>query len=305
MGEGKKVNIGLVVLVCALFVVIIAMGVWMILYKTGAVNSGNENEVSNGGSTNVVDNDKPSKAEDTNVVDNDKPSKAENTNVVDNDKPSKAEDTNVVDNSKVDGGMKIENASFFNEYLKVFLPQWSAGNFQRSITEFTDEDITSYIFWYVKNSGKNGATASGEVSCKVTKSELNSIVDKYFDKATYKIVLAEQGARTGIRKLSDDIYEVFWFGTSSLRPVAYNESVKYDGNKVEVIYNLKYEYAGGALGDEKLTFNLEYSDGRYIVKKITYDKEYRVGDEITLKDGSKWTVIKKSIATDDYVTVLG
>lgn len=33
MGEEKKVNTGLVVLVCVLFVVIIAMGVWMILRK--------------------------------------------------------------------------------------------------------------------------------------------------------------------------------------------------------------------------------------------------------------------------------
>lgn len=34
-------------------------------------------------------------------------------------------------------------------------------------------------------------------------------------------------------------------------------------------------------------------------------KTYNVGDVITLKDGSKWQVIKYSGNTDDYVTVLG
>ncbi len=38
--------------------------------------------------------------------------------------------------------------------------------------------------------------------------------------------------------------------------------------------------------------------------KVEY-KEYKVGDEITLSDGSKWTVIKNSGTTEDYVTALG
>ena len=38
--------------------------------------------------------------------------------------------------------------------------------------------------------------------------------------------------------------------------------------------------------------------------KVEY-KEYKVGDEITLSDGSKWKVVKNSGTTEDYVTVLG
>lgn len=49
----KKGNAGIVFLICALFVVIIAMGVFMLLDKTGSANSGGENEVNNGENTNT------------------------------------------------------------------------------------------------------------------------------------------------------------------------------------------------------------------------------------------------------------
>lgn len=51
----KKGNAGIVFLICALFVVIIAMGVFMLLDKTGSSNSGDGIEVNNGENTNISD----------------------------------------------------------------------------------------------------------------------------------------------------------------------------------------------------------------------------------------------------------
>ncbi len=99
---------------------------------------------------------------------------------------------------------------------------------------------------------------------------MDEIVDRYFDKGDTYTISTSTG-RDGFRKISDEVYEVFWFATSSLRPTAYVESIKYYGNEIKVIYTLYYEFAGGTIDDEKLIFNLEYSNGRYIVKGIVYD----------------------------------
>lgn len=235
----KKGNAGVVLLIIILFVIIIVMGVYMLIDKTSLANGGNENGENNSGSTNIIDN------------------------------------AAGVDNNQAPDEIKKENADFFDEYLEAFLPQYSSGYFQKNISEFTDEDIEAFLFYYVYNNQEKyevfmDYNVSSEISCKVTKSELDEIVDKYFNKGDTYTIDTSTG-RSGFRKISDEVYEVFWFATSSMRPRAYVESIKYYENEVQVIYTLYYAFAAGAIDDEKLIFNLEYSDGRYIVKGIVYD----------------------------------
>ncbi len=85
----KKGNAGVVLLIIILFVIIIVMGVYIVIDKTCLANGGNRNGESNGGNTNVVAN------------------------------------ADGMDNNQVSDEIKKENADFFDEYLKAFLPEYS------------------------------------------------------------------------------------------------------------------------------------------------------------------------------------
>ena len=61
---------------------------------------------------------------------------------------------------------------------------------------------------------------------------------------------------------------------------------------------------GGNINNNEIIDNVNKDNDVNNTTKVEY-KEYKVGDEITLSDGSKWTVIKNSGTTEDYVTVLG
>ena len=166
--------------------------------------------------------------------------------------------------------IKQENAEFFDKYLYSFLPMASANNFKKTITNFTDEDVTNFVYFYVFNNRKEySGNKEDEYTCDVSKEFVDELVYKYFGKKEYSLIL-ERG-RTGIRKLSDTTYQVYWFPTGWMAPESNNESIVYNGNIVTVTYKLKDDLTIGAdKKGSKLEFKLTYVDGRYIVNSINY-----------------------------------
>lgn len=166
--------------------------------------------------------------------------------------------------------IKQENSEFFDKYLYSFLPMASANNFKKTITDFTDEDITNFVYFYVFNNRKElSGNNEDEYTCDVSKELVDEIVCKYFGKKQYSLIL-DRG-RTGIRELSDTTYQVYWFPTGWMAPESHNESIVYNGNNVTVTYKLNDDLTVDSNKKEsKLEFKLTYADGRYIVNSINY-----------------------------------
>ena len=59
-----------------------------------------------------------------------------------------------IPNASDEQQVKQENSEFFDKYLYSFLPMASANNFKKTITDFTDEDITNFVYFYVFNNRK-------------------------------------------------------------------------------------------------------------------------------------------------------
>ena len=175
-----------------------------------------------------------------------------------------------IPNASDEQQVKQENSEFFDKYLYSFLPMASANNFKKTITDFTDEDITNFVYFYVFNNRKElSGNKEEEYTCDVSKELVDELVYKYFGKRQYSLILNR--GRTGIRKLSDTTYQVYWFPTGWMAPESHNESVVYNGNNVTVTYKLNDDLT--VVGDKKeskLEFKLTYADGRYIVNSINY-----------------------------------
>lgn len=167
--------------------------------------------------------------------------------------------------------IKYEEAEFFDDYLYTFLPRNSANNFIKTITEFTNDEITSYIYWNVYNMSSKG----GARKCNISKEKVDEIVYTYFGKKEYALELEKFGEKSGIKKISDTEYQVYWSSAGGwAQPEHENIGIEYTGNDVKVIYRLKSQNDGGyslpEIDQALLIFNLEYSEGRYIVKGINY-----------------------------------
>ena len=164
-----------------------------------------------------------------------------------------------------------KDKTYFDEYLSYFLPNASAGNFIKSIDNFTSEEITTYLHFYYLgkcNSGELHPTETQDmVYYNVSKKDMDQVVDKYFGNVKYEII-EKQDTRSGIKKLSEDEYQVYWFATGWLVPQATNIGVNYDGTNVEVKYSLTFENKNEGI----LIFNLSYNNGNYQVKSIKYEK---------------------------------
>lgn len=187
------------------------------------------------------------------IVSNDTTIRTENNN--------KDNDDNV-ENKNIEVEIKQQDASYFDEYLKYFLPEYSAGNFIKNIDSFGSDDITTFLFFYFR-----GQVDPNLNQYNVSKEELDRVVKTYFGDVEYEIVY--KGGRDGIKKISDTEYQVYWFATGWQVPSSNNIGVVYNDKNVEVKYELKDE-GGTQVGI--LTFKLLYSDGNYLVQSIQYDK---------------------------------
>ena len=190
------------------------------------------------------------------------------------DKVLNTKDENVIDkdDDNKQEEIKEEDSAYFDEYLKVFLPRGSASNFKKTINEFSDEDISNYLFFYyssLANSGDLEAKLNdGVYTYDVSKDEMDKVVDKYFGIKDYNVVVST--GRDGIRKLDNGDYQVFWFATGWIAPAATNVLVKYNGNNVLVEYKLTN--SDNLTEEGSLTFNLVYNNGNYNVKSIIYSE---------------------------------
>lgn len=192
-------------------------------------------------------------------------------NVLEKDTDKKQEKDNEGNSDKQEE-IKKEDSAYFDEYLKVFLPSGSANNFKKTINEFSDDDISNYLFFYyislAKNNDIDPKLTDGIYTYNISKDEIDKVAYKYFGIKDYNVVVST--GRTGIRKLDNGEYQVYWFATGWMADSATNTLVKYDGNNVVVEYKLINSETEEETGN--LTFNLVYNDGNYNVKSIVYDK---------------------------------
>lgn len=206
---------------------------------------------------------------DNNKGQNDNASDEEDNNNHQNNNQNNEQNNNGNTNTTI----KEESKEFFDEYLKVFLPDGSASNFLRNINKFSDKDISIYLLFYyssLNNSGEISAVEDrGNYTYDITKEEIDAVVYKYFGIKDYNVVVSS--GRDGIRKLENGKYQVYWFATGWMAPTATNTMVKYNGNKVVVEYKLIETY-NDYKDDGKLTFNLVYNDGNYNVISVIYEE---------------------------------
>jgi len=191
------------------------------------------------------------------------------------DKDDKIEDNNKTNDNQNENNneqisIKQENAAFFDEYLAILLPRGSANNFKENLDTFTDENLTKFLYFYFMGNEDAGSynSADGYITYTVTKEECDEVIYKYFGISDYEIV--SPTGRSGIRKLRDGIYQVFWFETGWMAPEAQNTGVKYDGINVTVEYTLTEDTYGPYGENSKLIFHLVYNEGNYNVKSIEY-----------------------------------
>lgn len=196
-----------------------------------------------------------------------------NSTVVNDNQQNNNQNNEQNNNGNTNTTIKEESKEFFDEYLKVFLPDGSASNFLRNINKFSDKDISIYLLFYyssLNNSGEISAVEDrGNYTYDITKEEIDAVVYKYFGIKDYNVVVSS--GRDGIRKLENGKYQVYWFATGWMAPTATNTMVKYNGNKVVVEYKLIETY-NDYKDDGKLTFNLVYNDGNYNVISVIYEE---------------------------------
>lgn len=94
-----------------------------------------------------------------------------------------------------------KSAEFFDDYLYTLLPKNSANEFKRTITEFTDKDITKFVYWHIYHNSNIYSESK-----KVTKQEIDQIVYDYFRKKEYNLDLNVYN----ITQTSDTEYTFYW-----------------------------------------------------------------------------------------------
>ena len=167
--------------------------------------------------------------------------------------------------------IKQENLEFFDKYLYSFLPGPSANYFKKTISSFNDQNISNFLFWYVYNNRTSiGVCDEEKQICTVSKEKLDEIVYKYFGKKDYTISQLSGSSGLGIKKLSDEEYQIYWGNFGVMAPQCNNSSIVYNGNNVTVSYDLTNDLDQYNVNKARLEFKLTYSEGRYIVNSIYY-----------------------------------
>ncbi len=109
----------------------------------------------------------------------------------------------------------------------------------------------------------------GTYTYTVSQSEVAKLVNKYFGIENYQITSDFEG-RTGIKKLDNNTYQIYWFATGWSAPECKLTSVVYNGKEVKVtgkIHNIEGE---DFQENSEIIFNLIYNNGNYNLKSIEY-----------------------------------
>lgn len=162
---------------------------------------------------------------------------------------------------------KIEqkDAEYFNEYLDVFM-NCNGKNVSRNTENFNDTDISNFVINYIIQKvvkEDNSTNASGKYTYKATETEIDDLVNKYFNTKSYNIKSVD--SVTMVSKVGSN-YNFEWAAVGCGYTQYKNPVVDYDGLKVTVKYDLydamSDEYTGTS------TFYLKYNDGNYNIIKI-------------------------------------
>lgn len=307
----KKGDAGIVVLVIALFLVVIAMSVF-VLY-----NRINENQ-------NIADTENSAAANGSNNN-----SQNQNTTVLDEHKgielnnSEKARINEELLNKfhklfiSITGlnldGVKLEDLTYNvnllddekNQYKIVWNSLISDDTFRQYLTIDKEQSGVSTIeFKHVQEAYKKYLNKS--VSEK-TLLEVDEYADSHVTNGVYYAAVTTGGfgdmnycikanklelnEKTGIYTLTTDIVLDKEFNIRESEVTNWDNSL----NKASLL--IQY----------KITNNSKTLISLVLKKKDTsasVAKAYKLGDSITLKDGSKWVVLKDSLSSQDYVTIL-
>ena len=165
---------------------------------------------------------------------------------------------------------KKNAVEYFDNYLKIFFPSKSNSQFLKNIDNFGNEEITSFLFWHYFYLG----AGRDDYQITVSKNEIDELVYEYFGILNYKI-LVNNNEFSGIKKIDDSTYQIYWSPTGFIAQDCYFESLFiYDENKLKVTYIV--DDSSNTLDNvEKgtLIFYLEYNDENYNLKKIEFNKD--------------------------------
>lgn len=177
---------------------------------------------------------------------------------------------------------KIEekDIAYFEEYLYYFMPEPSMGYFLKKIDSFNEEDIKEYIYtYYIYKVNRENLSADikdgeydGTYTYTVSREEVAKLVNKYFGIEDFKLTKSDS-ERWGIRKLNDDIYQVYWYAVGYYVPECKLTSVVYDGKNVKVTGKITDSGLTDFKKDSEFVFHLVYNNGNYNVKSIEYDED--------------------------------
>ncbi len=164
---------------------------------------------------------------------------------------------------------------YFNNLLETFLPNKSASNFVRNITNFTNDDISLYLFFYYVSYANNNNLAienSENITYNVNKSDIDDLVYKVFGKSAIEYEISESKGRTGIKKIDDNTYQVYWFATGWSAPSSKLINIKKLDNEATAEYELTDSDAYGEDGKivGTLKFYLNKNGEDWNVTKIEY-----------------------------------
>ena len=169
---------------------------------------------------------------------------------------------------------------YFNELLYTFLPKNSASNFIRNISNFTNDDISLYLFFYYsKYANDNNLAVKADdnvnITYDVSKSDIDALVYKVFGKSASEYEIPEPKGRTGIKKIDEKTYQVFWFATGWTAPDSKLINITKLDNKTVVDYEL---YGNGAYGNDgkligTLKFHLVKNGENWNITKIEYTEK--------------------------------
>ena len=188
---------------------------------------------------------------------------------------SKEEPTSIPapDTEEINIEEDIYNEDYFNELLSTFLGH--SNSYMRNIDNFSDEEITRYLFFYyldyaINNHLEKYSDDGEKITYDVSKKDIDDMALKIFEKKEFNVVESE--GRTGIAKIDEENYQVYWFATGWFTPSRKISDITKTEKEAIVTYTLTgnevFEEEGKLLGD--LKFYLTKNKDNYYVTKIEY-----------------------------------
>lgn len=188
----------------------------------------------------------------------------------------------VENNQKQEEKIEQKDIGYFKDYLYYFMPEVTASHFLKNIDTFSEDDIRNYIFYYYSNQVNQGKLEAdvqvgeydGTFTYTVSKEEVAKLVNKYFGIENFMLTEDSKG-RSGVKRINDNIYQIYWFATGWFSPECELTSVVYNGKNVKVTGKIYKTEETDFKENSEIIFNLVYNNGNYNLKSIEYSEENR------------------------------